>query len=223
MAPQTGFAPLDWALAALDSWGYLIVALFTISENLFVTGTPGTATTFVEAKAGTEASLSVGSLGASLDVDQGEVAGEQVAPAFDFGEEFDAARAGDIAGDDGELRERRAHELDHLTDAGRVVEACWREIPTHYPFVQLDMFAVMPDHLHGIVVLGSVVLCITGGEALSPERLLLRGTLYEEDDPSRAILADFSGVLRLRTDGSLCLESLSTVRRPERVRSRNTP
>ena len=64
---------------------------------------------------------------------------------------------------------------------------------------------------------------ITGGEALSPERLLLRGTLYEEDDPSRAILADFSGVLRLRTDGSLCLESLSTVRRPERFRSRNTP
>lgn len=43
MAPQTGFAPLDWFLAALDSWGYLIVVLFTISENLFVLGsfTPG--------------------------------------------------------------------------------------------------------------------------------------------------------------------------------------
>ncbi len=43
MAPQTGFAPLDWFLAALDSWGYLIVGAFTISENLFVLGsfTPG--------------------------------------------------------------------------------------------------------------------------------------------------------------------------------------
>lgn len=43
MAPQTGFAPLDWFLAALDSWGYLIVALFTVSENIFVLGsfTPG--------------------------------------------------------------------------------------------------------------------------------------------------------------------------------------
>ena len=38
MAPQTGFAPLDWFLALLDSWGYLIVTLFTISENLFVLG-----------------------------------------------------------------------------------------------------------------------------------------------------------------------------------------
>ncbi len=43
MAPQTGFAPLDWFLAALDAWGYVIVALFTISENVFVLGsfTPG--------------------------------------------------------------------------------------------------------------------------------------------------------------------------------------
>ena len=42
-APQTGFAPLDWFLALLDSWGYLITILFTISENLFVLGsfTPG--------------------------------------------------------------------------------------------------------------------------------------------------------------------------------------
>lgn len=64
---------------------------------------------------------------------------------------------------------------------------------------------------------------VTGGEALSQERLLLRGTLYEEDDPTRTILADLSGVLRLRADGSLSLESLSTVRRPERVRSRNHP
>lgn len=39
MAPQTGFAPLDWFLALLDSWGYLIVFGFTIFENLFVIGT----------------------------------------------------------------------------------------------------------------------------------------------------------------------------------------
>lgn len=43
MAPQTGIALLDWFLRALDSWGYLIVLLFTISENIFVLGsfTPG--------------------------------------------------------------------------------------------------------------------------------------------------------------------------------------
>ncbi len=41
--PVTGFAPLDWFLGLLDTWGHLIVAGFTIFENLFVIGsfTPG--------------------------------------------------------------------------------------------------------------------------------------------------------------------------------------
>ncbi len=41
--PVTGFAPLDWFLALLDGWGYLIVLGFTIFENLFIIGsfTPG--------------------------------------------------------------------------------------------------------------------------------------------------------------------------------------
>ena len=43
LMPVTGFAPLDWFLSMLDSWGHLIVIGFTISENLFVIGsfTPG--------------------------------------------------------------------------------------------------------------------------------------------------------------------------------------
>ncbi|MRS12795.1 MAG: DedA family protein [Actinobacteria bacterium] len=41
--PETGVPILDWFLAALDTLGYLIVALFTVAENLFVLGsfTPG--------------------------------------------------------------------------------------------------------------------------------------------------------------------------------------
>ncbi|GAV31725.1 uncharacterized membrane-associated protein [Coriobacteriaceae bacterium EMTCatB1] len=43
MTPHTGIAPLDWVLSLLDSWGYLLVVVFTILENLFVIGsfTPG--------------------------------------------------------------------------------------------------------------------------------------------------------------------------------------
>ncbi len=41
--PQTGIAIVDWFLAALATWGYLIVFGFTVFENLFVLGslTPG--------------------------------------------------------------------------------------------------------------------------------------------------------------------------------------
>jgi len=40
---QTGIPIVDWFLAALDSWGYVIVFGFTVFENLFVVGsfTPG--------------------------------------------------------------------------------------------------------------------------------------------------------------------------------------
>jgi membrane-associated protein len=43
MTIQTGIPIVDWFLAALDSWGYLIVLGFTVFENLFVVGsfTPG--------------------------------------------------------------------------------------------------------------------------------------------------------------------------------------
>ncbi|MGB4593668.1 MAG: DedA family protein [Coriobacteriia bacterium] len=43
MTPQTGVPVLDWFLSLLNGWGYLLVFLFTVFENLFVIGsfTPG--------------------------------------------------------------------------------------------------------------------------------------------------------------------------------------
>ena len=42
-----------------------------------------------------------------------------------------------------------------LSEAGRIVQAVWRELPRHYPHVRLDAWVVMPNHVHGIVVLTS--------------------------------------------------------------------
>jgi len=36
---------------------------------------------------------------------------------------------------------------------GMIVEACWRALPEHYPHVGLDAFVLMPNHVHGILVL----------------------------------------------------------------------
>jgi putative transposase len=41
-----------------------------------------------------------------------------------------------------------------LSAFGHLVEVCWQEIPIHFPRVSLDDFVVMPNHLHGIVVIG---------------------------------------------------------------------
>ena len=36
---------------------------------------------------------------------------------------------------------------------GRIALAQWQEIPTHYTNVKLDEFVVMPNHVHGIVII----------------------------------------------------------------------
>ncbi len=41
-----------------------------------------------------------------------------------------------------------------LSSAGRVASQCWHEIPKHFPRVSLDVSVVMPDHVHGIIVVG---------------------------------------------------------------------
>jgi REP element-mobilizing transposase RayT len=41
----------------------------------------------------------------------------------------------------------------HCSQAGDIAMACWHIIPNHYPAVELDAFVVMPNHIHGILVL----------------------------------------------------------------------
>lgn len=35
----------------------------------------------------------------------------------------------------------------------KIVRDCWLDLPNHYPHVSLDAFVMMPDHMHGIIVL----------------------------------------------------------------------
>ncbi|MFH1375063.1 MAG: transposase [Patescibacteria group bacterium] len=40
-----------------------------------------------------------------------------------------------------------------LSKIGKVAEKFWCKIPRHFPFVQLDHFVVMPNHIHGIITI----------------------------------------------------------------------
>lgn len=37
------------------------------------------------------------------------------------------------------------------TQIGQVAIEYWMEIPKHYPFVSIESFVLMPDHLHGVL------------------------------------------------------------------------
>ena len=40
-----------------------------------------------------------------------------------------------------------------LNDLGKIVRTCWLAIPDHFPNVTLDEFIIMPNHLHGIIII----------------------------------------------------------------------
>jgi len=60
------------------------------------------------------------------------------------------------------------HNTVELSPIGIVARQYWLDIPKHFPIVSLDEFIVMPNHVHGIIVIneGTVV----GARRSLPER-----------------------------------------------------
>ncbi len=40
-----------------------------------------------------------------------------------------------------------------LNEAGQMVQTVWEGLPGRFPVVVLDAFAIMPNHLHGVIVI----------------------------------------------------------------------
>tara|TARA_R110002124_G_scaffold287127_1_gene470578 strand:- start:3955 stop:4524 length:570 start_codon:yes stop_codon:yes gene_type:complete len=49
----------------------------------------------------------------------------------------------------GEIKNQKTY----LSVIGKYADQCWNEIPEHFPFVKLGKFVVMPNHVHGIVII----------------------------------------------------------------------
>ena len=52
-----------------------------------------------------------------------------------------------------------------LNDAGMIAHQCWQDIPAHFPHIMLDTFVIMPNHIHGILVITNVPV---GAKNFSP-------------------------------------------------------
>jgi putative transposase len=44
-------------------------------------------------------------------------------------------------------------EAIRLNRVGEIAEECWRAIPIHFADVELDVFVVMPNHVHGTIAI----------------------------------------------------------------------
>ncbi len=59
--------------------------------------------------------------------------------------------------------QKRAHFLGEIVDnrmilsqKGKFAKKYWLEIPVHFSYATLDAFVIMPDHMHGIVVVDAI-------------------------------------------------------------------
>jgi len=53
-----------------------------------------------------------------------------------------------------------------LSECGRIVDDWWQNIPERYSGVKLDEYAIMPNHMHAIIVITDDAIC--RGEVASP-------------------------------------------------------
>lgn len=49
-----------------------------------------------------------------------------------------------------------------LNYRGDIVKKCWFDLPNHYPNLILDAFVVMPNHIHGIMIIDNTVFSQNG-------------------------------------------------------------
>lgn len=55
-----------------------------------------------------------------------------------------------------------------LSEEGKIVKKCWLEIPDHFDNVFLDEFVIMPNHVHGIVIIKQNFVTNVGDADLRP-------------------------------------------------------
>jgi putative transposase len=56
-----------------------------------------------------------------------------------------------------------------LNQHGTIADDCWRDIPNHFPNVELGAYVVMPNHVHGIIFIRDADAAHTSAR---------RGTIY---------------------------------------------
>jgi len=49
-----------------------------------------------------------------------------------------------------------------LSEAGWAAHRCWLDLPRHYPHLLHDAFVVMPNHIHGVVIVQPVLTSADG-------------------------------------------------------------
>lgn len=79
-----------------------------------------------------------------------------------------------------------------LNEYGRIAHAQWLQIPTRFANIELDAFVVMPNHIHGIIVIHTPASHVHSGQPDlgQPQGLPLRKTIGDIVGAYKSIVAN---------------------------------
>ncbi|HZK97706.1 MAG TPA: hypothetical protein VFC67_26115 [Prolixibacteraceae bacterium] len=83
-----------------------------------------------------------------------------------FGNIAEALQTAEILQTVETLHATSLHQKNILSPIGEIAQSCWKEIPEHFPYVQLDSFVVMPNHVHGIIIIDKRIGMMVKNESI---------------------------------------------------------
>lgn len=87
-----------------------------------------------------------------------------------------------------------------LSQIGYLAEQFWIEIPNHFPFVELGNFVVMPNHVHGILIINKI----------KPDNVETRHCLVSDDENEtrQCLVSTGMGQSRIQNQGKNTISSI---------------
>jgi putative transposase len=58
----------------------------------------------------------------------------------------------------------------YLNVVGRIVQSVWNQLPKHFSGIDIDMFVIMPNHVHGIIYIADNPRRSVGAQHAAPLR-----------------------------------------------------
>ena len=82
----------------------------------------------------------------------------------------------------------------HLSGIGHIASHMWYEIADHFPFIGLGDFVVMPDHIHGIIIINMfiekpIVEALHATPLQTPDAKFLKNETMSSISPKRGSLS----------------------------------
>ena len=89
-----------------------------------------------------------------------------------------------------------------LSEIGQIADKFWQEIPIHFPFVKLDEYIVMPNHVHGIIQIDNDTTRVGTGQCPVPTVVNNGGSKFGRVTPKSlsSIIGSYKSIVTKTTN-----------------------